>query len=414
MSGLVTGAGAVFADASYRRLWGIGALSGISRWLEFLALGIYAYELTRSPPLVALLAVLRMMPYVALGFVMGALADRFDRRRLLILATAVMFITASAMAVLVSSGRGSYAAVAVATMIGGAFWTVDMPVRRRLLVDGVGAGRVANALGFDNATNYATRALGPLIGGVTYQLLGIHGIYLLIAASYALSMGLAIGLPRAAAAGPPPAKPGGILAALAVPRELILNRRFGVIMGVTLVYNLFCFPFTSMVPVIAQKDFLLIPAMVGVVSACDGIGGTIGALAVGVLGSERTLFRTYYAGTLTLLGLMLLLSFNLSLYPAIVILLLIGGAAACFSATQYALVHVTSPPEVRGRATGVLSLFIGSAMFGHYLAGQLFGTFSSPHAIRIMALAGIAILLMLGLLWLTARPPQPEPAGPHP
>ena len=69
-------------------------------------------------------------------------------------------------------------------------------------------------------------------------------------------------------------------------------------MGVTLVYNLWCWPFIGMVPVIAQKDFALTPALVGALSACDGLGGTIGALAVGLLATTRTLFRFYFFGTL--------------------------------------------------------------------------------------------------------------------
>ena len=191
----------------------------------------------------------------------------------------------------------------------------------------------------------------------------------------------------------------GLLAALKLPMSLIFNRRFAVIMGVTLVYNLFCFPFTTMVPVIAQKDFGLLPFLVGALSACDGIGGTIGALAVGMLGSERTLFRTYFCGALGVLLLMLGLSFHLEAVTASVVLLLSGAAAACFSATQYALVHMLAPPEVRGRATGVLSLCIGSAMIGHYIAGQLFDAFTSAEAMRIMAVSGIVVMAALGLVW---------------
>ncbi len=391
----------LFGNPNYRRLWATGALSGVSRWLEFIALGIYAFELTRSPPAVALLAVLRMMPYVALGFFIGALADRFDRRWLLIIATFVVLATATTMALLIGAGYGSYTAVAAATMISGAFWTLDMPVRRRLLVDSAGQDRVAKALGFDNSTNYAMRALGPLIGGAAYQFLGIVGIYTLIAGCYLIACTLAYGL--TVTAKPATAPSSGILSALRLPIALILNRRFAVIMGVTLVYNLFCFPFTTMVPVIAQKDFGLMPFWVGALSACDGIGGTIGALAVGMLGSERTLFRTYFAGSLVLLLLMFGLSFHLVPSTAVIVLVLMGAAAACFSATQYALVHVLSPAEVRGRATGVLSIFIGSSMFGHYLAGQLFDRFASVDAMRAMAVCGIATMFVLGLIWATAK-----------
>ena len=402
-------AGSLFANADYRRLWATGALAGVSRWLEFIALGIYAFELTRSPPMVALLAMLRMLPYVALGFFIGALADRFDRRRLLIAGTFMVFATAATMAVLIATGHGSYPAVAAATMISGAFWTLDMPVRRRLLVDAAGQTQVAKALGFDNSTNYAMRALGPLIGGAAYQFFGIVGIYALIAAFYAIGCSLALRLPVPSGPAGPPAS-SGILSALRLPVGLIFNRRFAVIMGVTLVYNLVCFPFTAMVPVIAQKDFGLAPFLVGALSACDGVGGTIGALAVGMFGSERTLFRTYFSGVIVLLLLMLGLSFHLEVTVASAVLILAGAAAACFSATQYGLVYVLSPPEMRGRATGVLSLFIGSAMLGHYIAGQLFGAFASADAMRMLSLAGLSAMAVLGIVWSTAAAPAEKNA----
>ena len=389
----------LFAVADYRRLWAAGALSGVARWLEFIALGIYAWEVTNSAPLVALLAVLRMAPYVALGFIIGALADRFDRRRLLMTATFITMATAAAMCLATSTGIAGYAAVAAATAVSGAFWTIDMPVRRRLLVDSVGQDRLPKALGYDNSTNYATRALGPLVGGGAYQALGIGGIYALIALGYLACLALAWRLDHGREAPSAAATAGGWLTALRIPRELVLNRRFAVIMGVTFVYNVTCFPFTTMVPVIAQKDFGLSPFWVGALSACDGIGGTLGALLVGAFASERTLFRFYFFGVTTILMLMFFLSMYLTVEATVAMLLLTGIAAAGFSATQYALVHIISPPEVRGRATGVLSMFIGSALIGHWVSGQLFGHLTSAEAMRFIAVFGVSLMTLLGLVW---------------
>jgi MFS family permease len=398
---------ALFASADYRRVWAIGGLSGVARWLEFVALAIFAYELTHSPELVALLAVLRMLPYVLLGFVTGALADTIDRKRLLGASLLLMVLSASAMTVLTATGSAGYAAVAVATMISGAFWTVDMPVRRRLLVDAAGSGNLAAALGFDNSTMYATRALGPLIGGATYQLLGIEGIYALIASSYLVCLLLATGIGAGVTAAPLATAMRG-LSLLIPPRELILNRRFQIMLGVTLVYNLWCWPFVIMVPVIAQRDFGLTPTLVGALSACDGIGGTLGALLVGVLSSERTLFRFYYLGTFSFLMLMLVLALHLTAGTAVIVLLLLGMAAAAFSATQYALIYVISPPDMRGRATGVLSLFIGSSMLGHYHAGLLFERLGSSQAMMVMACEGAVVMAVVGVMWW--RVPAPDAA----
>ena len=396
---------ALFASADYRRVWAIGGLSGVARWLEFVALAILAYELTHSPELVALLAVLRMLPYVLLGFVTGALADTIDRKRLLGASLLLMVLSASAMTVLTATGSAGYAAVAVATMISGAFWTVDMPVRRRLLVDAAGSGNLAAALGFDNSTMYATRALGPLIGGATYQLLGIEGIYALIALSYLVCLVLATGIGASVTATTMATGMRG-LSLLIPPRELILNRRFQIMLGVTLVYNLWCWPFVIMVPVIAQRDFGLTPTLVGALSACDGIGGTLGALLVGVLSSERTLFRFYYLGTFSFLMLMLVLALHLTAGTAVIVLLLLGMAAAAFSATQYALIYVISPPDMRGRATGVLSLFIGSSMLGHYHAGLLFERLGSSQAMMVMACEGAVVMAVVGVMWWRVPPPD--------
>ena len=389
----------LFAGADYRRLWAIGGLTGVARWLEFIAIAIFAYELTRSPELVALLAVLRMVPYVLLGFLVGAVADAVDRKRLLVASFAAMLLAAVAMLVITAAGLATYAAVAAIVMVSGAFWTTDMPVRRRLLGDAVKAESVPAALGFDNATMYATRALGPLIGGATYQVLGISGIYALIATSYLVCLMLAarVAVHSTMPAAAPAAR--GRLSFLVPPRELVLDRRFQIIMGVTLVFNLWCWPFVNMVPVVGQKDFLLTPALVGVLSACDGFGGTIGAMAVGLLATPRTLFRFYFLGTLTCLVLMLALAWNLSLGPAVIILLMNGVAAAAFSSTQYALVYNMAPSHMRGRATGVLSIFIGTSMFGHWHAGLLFERLGSVAAMQVMACEGLAVMLALAILW---------------
>ena len=405
-------AGQLFRIPDYRRLWVAGALTGMTRWLEFIALGIFAYELTKSPPLVALLAVIRIAPYLLLGFFIGALADRFDRRQLLIVTSFSLALVTITMTVLTATGNATYTAVAVVTFLSGISWTIDMPVRRRLVVDAAGEANIASALGFDNATTYATRALGPLMGGATYQLLGIEGIYAMIALSYLISTEMAVRLTPAPRRAADDGAAKGFLSALSIPRALIFNRRFAIIMGITLVHNLCSFPFLTMVPVISQKDFQLAPYLVGAMSSLEGIGGTLGAILVGVMASERTLFRFYFMGPVAMLGFVLLLSFNLTVPMAIPSLILMGAAAASFSATQYALVHVSAPPEHRGRATGVLSMFIGSAMLGHYIAGQLFGAYPSPIAMRIIAGGGLIAMGVLGLLWITSpgRVHQDAPA----
>jgi MFS family permease len=406
----------LLARPDYRRLWAVGALTGAARWLEFVALAIFAYQLTRSPEMVASLSVLRMLPYVVLGLFVGALADAFDRRRLLIGAMCIVTGLALGMAALCALDLAGFLAVALATMVSGILWTVDMPVRRRLMVDAVDASEMASGLGLDNATTNATRAIGPMVGGLTYAWLGIQGIYLLIAACYGVCIVLALGIGRARPApiseleATSAATPAGWRSILP-PVELLRDRRFLIIMGVTLVYNLWCFPFVTMVPVIAQKDFGLSPTLVGLLSACDGIGGTFGALLVGSLVTERTMFRWHFAGVLAFLLLVLFFSWHLEVGTAIGILFALGMASAAFASTQYALVYLIAPPHMRGRATGILTLFIGSSMLGHLHAGYLFERLGSMAAMQLMALEGLVLLTLIGIAWrfVSRSPPAVAP-----
>lgn len=398
---------ALFGLPDYRRLWVIGALVGVARWLEFLALGIFAYQVTASPSHVALIAIVRMLPYVMLGFVIGALADHLDRRRMLAASFLGGGIAFAAMASVAAAGLAGYGTVLLAAAISGLLWTMDMPVRRRLLVEAGGIERMTASLGFDNSTHFATRAIGPVAGGIAYQVFGIEGIFALSAVVYAACFILSARLKDADAEAhvsteEPPSRPS-LMSLLVPPRELILSRRFQVVLGVTVVFNVWCFPIISMVPVLGEKEFGLTPALIGVLSACEGIGGTIGAIMIGLLAGQRPHFQLYYFGVLGFALLLLALSAWLTLGAALVCLLLIGASASGFSATQYALVYTMSPPSMRGRAAGFLSIFIGTSAIGFYVTGYLFSRFGSADALMIMGLAGLISLFVLGLLWARAK-----------
>ncbi len=390
---------AVFALADYRRLWGIGACVGVGRWLEMLALGIYVFQLTGSPALVALTAIVRMLPYAFCGLVVAALADHIDRKRLLLINLVLAVFTAGAMAMLARAGLASYPVVLIVTGTLGLLWVTDMPVRRRMMADAVTMDRIPAALGFDNATNYATRAIGPLLGGVIYQWLGVEGIFSLSAIIYTISAWLAARIEIDTTPAATTAVRPRLRTLIVPPPELIRDRTFLVFLGVTAVYNLWCFPVLGMVPVIAQKDFSLAPAAVGALAACDGIGGTMGALLVGTLASQSQLFRIYFYGTAGFLVLLLVMSTHLTVGSAVAGFLLIGVCAACFSATQYGLVYALAKPETRGRATGVLSLFISLSTIGHFHTGLMFDWLPSTHALAVIAIEGLVAMLVLWWAW---------------
>ncbi len=391
----------IFANPDYRRIWCFGLLTGTVRWLEFLAVGIYAFEITQSPQLVALLALLRMSPFVFLGFFIGALTDIVNRKRWLIILTSLVFLVSAGTAVAALLGLANYSVIAIATFVTGIYWVTDMPLRRRLFVDAVDSGALASASAFDNITNYLTRAAGPICGGIVYQWLGIAGIFALSAVLYAVCLLLALGITQRQK---PDNRNNGkskfALGMLLPPVSLLRDRSFVIVLGITIVYNVWCFPLVAMVPVMGERDLGLSAAAIGLLTASEGLGGAIAAMIIGLTASNRTLFPLYFWGPFSYLIFVAALALQLTVSTAALAFVIAGAAAACFSAAQFVLVYLIAPPDMRGRATGILSIFIGTSALGMYNAGYLFEQFTSQQALWIMAGQGLTVMTFLGIvLW---------------
>lgn len=411
-----SGEAGLFSVPDYRRGWLLGLLTGIVRWLEFLALGIFAYQLTASPALVALLAIVRVAPYAFLGFVVGALTDRYDRKLLFIISLSLMTAISATMTYLAYTGQATYPMILATTLATGIFWLTDMPVRRRLMVEAVGSARIGRAMGIDSITNYGTRGIGPLAGGVMLEWFGATGIFALNLVIYLTCLLLVVGFSRrdvdaesasqAAATSDEPPKPAPSV------MVLLTNPRFMIILAVTVIYNIFCNPFVAMIPVFASKDFGLSPAAIGTLASFEGLGGVIGALLIGTFIRPQHLFPVYFFGPAFYLVVLTALSYALTPTATFGALILASFGGGCFSGTQYALIYTTAPPELRGRAFGFLALCIGSATLGLWNAGYLFSHYQSSYALRIMALEGLIPLAILGVLALLLKPGD-TPAGGH-
>jgi MFS family permease len=395
----------LFSVPDYRRGWLLGLLTGVVRWLEFLALGIFAYQLTKSPSLVALLAIVRVAPYAFLGFVVGALTDRYDRKLLLIICLLAMIVASASMVYLSYSGQATYPIILATTLATGIFWLTDMPIRRRFMVDAVGPARIGRAMGIDSITNYATRGLGPLAGGIILQWFGVTGIFALNLTLYLIGLVLVLGFKR-----PTDTAAAGASKKLTRKKQpqsgsmiLLSNPRFLIILGITIVYNIFCNPFAAMIPVFGSKDFGMSPAAIGTLASFEGLGGVIGSMLIGIYIREKQLFAVYFFGPAFYLTVLATLSYLLEPSATFAALILASFGGGCFSGTQYALVYTTAPPELRGRAFGFLALGIGSATLGLWNAGYLFGHYESAIALRIMAIQGLIPLAILGLLAVLTR-----------
>ncbi len=101
-------------DPAFRRLWVVGGCGGVARWLEMLVAGVFAFEVTGLPLLVALLVILRMMPLAVFGSIVGTFADRLSPRLILCVGLSVATLVSATVVLLFVFGLAQYWHVAVA------------------------------------------------------------------------------------------------------------------------------------------------------------------------------------------------------------------------------------------------------------------------------------------------------------
>ena len=388
----------LFSLADFRRLWFVGFTICIVRWLEMLALALFAYKLTGSAFVVAMLTMFRLLPMGLFGAFVGAAAERFDRRRVLVLVVAMSTVVSLALAILSSLDAIAVWHLAAASFVNGLSWAADHPVRRMMIGDAVGAERIGSALSIDTATNNATRVLGPVLSGVLLAELGVTAVYWFSVALYLPSLvaAIRIGMRRQTPATKPPSFVTSIREGLG------WLHRDGRLMGVfvmTIIFNIFGWPATSMVPVIGTDYLGLGPKGVGLLAACDGVGGLLGALFIAGLARPAWYGRIYTSAV----GLYLVTVVCFAAAPGIsvaAVSLFFGGMfQAVFAVMQATLVYRSAPVEMRARLLGLISVCIGTGPIGFLYLGLLAEMFTPRTATMALAAQGMLVILLTRRYW---------------
>ncbi|UCE30690.1 MAG: MFS transporter [Burkholderiales bacterium] len=390
--------GTLLREPDFRRLWYVGIAVYVVRWLEILAVGVFTYQKTGSAFLVAMLTMLRMLPLGLFGAFFGAVADRVERRGALIFIVAASLAVSVVLAVIAVSGHLEVWHLAVASFIGGVGWATDNPVRRVMIGQVAGPDRMSGAMSLDVGTNNASRMTGPMVGGALLALTGIAGAFALCAVLYLFGLVAAMRVRHQDSGAPALAAPvlAGVMESIAVARRD--PRLLGTLL-ITLIFNLFGWPFTSMVPVIGQDRLGLAAEGIGVLASMDGVGSLLGAMAVGVLARPSNYRLLYVGGVAGFLVMMPVFALSTSAVLGGGALLFSGFAQAGFSIMQATIIYVASPPQMRSRMLGLLTVCIGVAPVGFAHVGLLADAIGAHRAGPLMAFEGLVALALTWRWW---------------
>ncbi len=381
------------------RLWFVGLVVFTVRWLETVAVGVVVYQRTGSAFLVAMMTMLRLLPMGLFGAFLGALAERFDRRRTLIGVVLLTGSTSAILALLAWTGRLEVWHLALASFANGCGWATDNPVRRMMMGEVVGREHMGTAMSLDVGANNASRMVGPTVGGLLLASVGIEGVFLLSVAMYG---GALIAATRVRSR--IPRAPGSSAMLARITEGLVIVRGDKRLIGtliVTIIYNVFAWPFTSMIPVIGRDRLLLGPEGVGILASLDGIGAFIGALLLAVWLTPRWYARAYVGGVIAYMIMLIVFAVVTTPVFAGAALLLTGVGGAGFSTMQATLVYLAAPPEMRSRILGVLSVCIGTGPIGFVWLGWLADRIGAHNATAVTGVIGLLALAATSRLWRT-------------
>ncbi len=388
----------LFAVPDFRRIWTVGLVLFTVRWLEMIAFGVYTYAETNSAFIVAMVTMLRLLPMALFGAFIGAYAERMERRTALLLVLGMLLLGETALAISALTGHLTVWQVALATFINGIGWAADNPIRRVMIGQAAGIERMNIAMSIDVGANNASRALGPTVGGALLAWIGMEGALALGTILYCAALAVLLRLGQRN----PPAgtRPGRVLTTI---REGIAfaaqNPALRGILWVTIVYNLFGWPFTGMIPVIGRDSLDLGPQGVGILASMDGIGAFCGALFMARWSRQSNFRLAYVGGCIVYLAAIAGFALSPGFWLASASLFLTGFFGTGYTVMQATLTYRAAPPEMKSRMLGVLSLCIGLGPIGFLLLGGLAEVMGAPWATALCALAGVAVLATTGRVW---------------
>lgn len=368
-------------------------ISLIGTWMQSIALGWLVLELTNSPFAVGLNSALRSFGVLLLTLYAGIVADRVDKRRLIILTQTLQMVEALVLAVLVWTHVVAVWQVMVLAVFFGIVTAFDIPVRQAFVVELVGKDDLMNAIALNSSMFNAARVVGPAIAGLLIGIAGVGTCFFLNGVSYIAVIGglLAMRLPPFLRRPPAGSAWGGFREVLQFLRS---ERRVNTLVLLTSVFSIFGFPFLVMMPVFARDVLHVQAGGYGALTAAVGVGAMLGALAIAI-NSRRLTSRGWLMVTGgTAFGVLIaMFALSHSFALSLVLLALAGCAMIVNNALTNTMIQTIVPDHLRGRIMGFYSfVFVGLSPLGAFQAGAFAERFGAPWAVGVGGLVCAAVV----------------------
>jgi MFS family permease len=370
------------------RLFFTGQLiSQVGNWLTLIAQTLLVLKLTDSGVALGLLAAFQFGPVLVLGAFAGLIADRKDKRKLLLVVQTFAMVQSFTLAALAFSGHPPVWSIYLVAMFGGIATAFDNPARRSFVVEMVPEEDITNAVSLNSALMTGSRIVGPALGGLLVATVGFGWAFLSDGLSY-IAVLIGLWMIDPAQVRPAPVTPRGkgqVRAGLAYVWS-IAELRVPLIM-MTIVGTL-AFNFQTVLPLFAVRDLhgstLTFSFLMSVVS----VGSLVGALRSAA--RKHVSVRTVSMSALGFGAAMLALAASPGLPIAFAVGVVMGFTSIAFMTTSTAIVQLRADPMMRGRVLALQAMvFLGSTPIGGPIMGFVCQRWGARYGLLI---GGVATL----------------------
>jgi MFS family permease len=398
---------------NYRRYFGGYVISETGDWIQRIGQIWLLLNLNDSPVLLGILAALQHLPMLVLGPWAGLVADRFNRRHILLATQSAGALLALCLGLLATFDLVTAPLLLFLALLLGTVKAIDHPAKQALVFDMVDKERLTNALTLNSITYNTARSVGPAVAGVLIGAFGVPISFYANAASYVVAIIAirAIRVELLKTQPPVPRAPKQLRAGVAYVR-----RSPGLLgpLALMTVAGLFAYEWSVAIPLLATQGFTGDAETIGAMFSAMGLGAVLGGLLLaGVLRGTDKVVLTF--GTMFSV-MVVVLAVSPSLVLVYVALFLLGGVSTVFRASATSLLQQRSEPQMRGRVMGLLAVaLMGTSPVGGPLIGflaELFGI----RATLIFAgvITGVAAVAAFVYSRRTAETPADRPPAARP
>jgi MFS family permease len=388
------------------RLFFVGQLISVTgTWVNWTAGAVLVLHLTDSGVALGIEAALLFLPVLFFGVWAGSLADRFDKRRILVWSNAGYGVLAAVQFALVATDVVQIWMVFVIAFLTGLILAIEPPTRQSFYVELVGERHITNAVSLNSAVFTGTRVLGGAIAGTLIESFGLWSPFLLDTVSYAgvLVALLAMRIDELHVQRKAEREPGLVRAGL---RYVWSSHALRVPLVVMSLVYLFTFNFSVVIPLHAYRTYRGSAQEIGWLYAALGLGAFLGAIAMANRQTEPTLRRL--AGFSAAFGVFLVVA---GWAPTFVLALIsmapVGYVSMLFAITANSTLQRFTRADMRGRVMALYTtIFLGSTAIGGPITGWVAETWST----RATLVASGAVAVAAGLIALRARAAAPASA----